>query len=90
MEVKRWYTIDKDPRVHYWYIPRTYFRHTVNSMLTIVLCNYRGYKANPPLYVRIYAGGCNAIDRRKDKQAGGPYFLPAPLSVCSALSGKQE
>jgi hypothetical protein len=36
--------------------------------------NYAGfgfvYKAHPPVHIMICAGGCNAVDGRKDKQSG--------------------
>jgi hypothetical protein len=30
--------------------------------------------------IKICAGGCDAVDRCKDKQAGDSYFFPAPLA----------
>jgi hypothetical protein len=38
------------------------------------------YKAHPPVHIRICAGGCNAIDGRKDKQGGG-IFLACALRI---------
>jgi hypothetical protein len=40
------------------------------------------YKAHSPVHIRICAGGCNAVDDRKDKQGGGIISFLHPLVVC--------